>query len=248
MNASFRDNHTNRNKLKNWERVALENFKIKMTDKTKLFPCIPATIGFSLNQLRYGFIGDPRETETVKQLAYLLKDFTEESKEIGDYTSLIIFFQLPEDSRNSYTVENYEQLFWKLLSTLSTIDDAEWPQEIPTDPHDPIWEYCFQEERYFIYCATPAHTKRQSRHFDTMMLAITPRWVLQAFNKSEKQAEKIKTQIRKRLKNYDSIDIHPDLNNYGSLDNYEWRQYFLRDDDKTLNKCPFHLLLNQLKV
>jgi uncharacterized protein len=98
-----------------------------------------------------------------------------------------------------------------------------------------------------MYCATPAHTNRRSRHFDTMMLAITPRWVLQAFNKSEIRAKKIKDSIRKRLKNYDAIDVHRDLNRYGADDNYEWKQYFLRDDDTALTRCPFHRLLKCIR-
>nr|WP_246050065.1 YqcI/YcgG family protein [Aquibacillus sediminis] len=89
----------------------LEKIEIKMTEKDKPFPCIPATIGFSMNQLRYGFVGDPREDATVGQLAAILKDFTEQSKEFGDYTSLIIFYQLPDTMKNTYTVEDYEQLF-----------------------------------------------------------------------------------------------------------------------------------------
>lgn len=77
-----------------------------------------------------------------------------------------------------------------------------------------------------MYCATPAHKNRMSRHFDVMMLAITPRWVLQEFNKTPSYARRIKAQVRERLAKYDSISIHPDLNTYGAEDNFEWRQYF----------------------
>ncbi|WP_425457184.1 YqcI/YcgG family protein [Aquibacillus sediminis] len=247
IDGLFQDNPTNRKHLTNCERAIIEKFELKMTDKDKPFPCIPATIGFSMNQLRYGFVGDPRDDATIEQLATLLRDFTEKSKDFGDYTSLIIFFQLPDAIKNTYTVKDYEQLFWQQLRALTTVDDAKWPEDIPMNPHDPIWEYCFHEERYFMYCATPAHTNRQSRYFETMMLAITPRWVLQTFNKCETRAKKIKARIRKRLKKYDSIRAHPDLNSYGATDNYEWRQYFLRDDDTTLSKCPFHRFMISFK-
>nr|WP_246050070.1 YqcI/YcgG family protein [Aquibacillus sediminis] len=89
---------------------------------------------------------------------------------------------------------------WQQVSALTTVDDAKWPKVLPTNPHDPIREYCFQEKRYFMYCATPMHKNRQSRHFETMMLAITPRWVLQAFNSSQSRAERIKARIRKSTK------------------------------------------------
>lgn len=219
-----------------------------MSDKNQPFPCIPATIGFSKNQLRYGFIGDPRHTETLYELAELMSQFSSESRNFGSFTSLIIFYQTPRDIKDAYTVEDYEQLFWKQLSGLTALDSAEWPADIPKDPHNPIWEFCFNGEKYFMYCATPAHVNRQSRHFDVMMLAITPRWVLQEFNKKESFAKSIKASVRKRLANYDTVPIHPDLNSYGAEDNFEWRQYFLRDDDTSIAKCPYHRMLELLKL
>lgn len=77
------------------------------------------------------------------------------------------------------------------------------------------------------------------------MLAITPRWVLQEFNKHEILAKSIKSQIRNRLENYDSIEIHTDLNSYENSDNYKWRQYFLRDDETSLSHCLFQQILNK---
>lgn len=229
--------------LEDWQLNALNRFQKKMTGKEKPFPCIPATIGFANNQLRYGFADDPGDPASVQQTASILKEFTKHSRDYGSYTSLIIFYKQKDNLR----VEEYEQLFWDQLTGLSEIDEVEWPNGIPKDPHDPLWEFCFHGEKYFMYCATPAHKNRQSRHFDTMMLAITPRWVLQEFMKKETLASRIKNQVRKRLLNYDTISIHPDLNSYGNEDNLEWKQYFLRDDDTAISKCPFHRLLGTFK-
>nr|WP_232311147.1 YqcI/YcgG family protein [Robertmurraya korlensis] len=244
----YKDEAILREHLDNWERTTLEKFEAKMTDKERPFPCIPATIGFSTNQLRYGFVDDPRELSSIYELGRLLEEFTNKSKDFGKYTSLIVFYKVLVEGEETYSVEQYEQLFWQQLGGLSAIDGMEWPEDIPTDPHDPVWEFCFHGEKYFMYCATPSHENRQSRHFDTMMLAITPRWVLQEFGKNESHAKNIKKQIRKRLAKYDSIDNHPDLNSYGSEDNFEWRQYFLRDDDTSLSKCPYHRFLKLFKL
>ncbi|WP_425464040.1 YqcI/YcgG family protein [Oceanobacillus piezotolerans] len=240
MNPLYQDSPANRNGLNEWKRVLIEKFEKKMTNRGNPFPCIPATIGFSTNQLRYGFVGDPRKEATVRELADILRDYTESSHAFGDYTSLIVFYQLPDDIKKTYSVEDYEQLFWQQLSQIAAKDELPWPEDIPVEAHHPIWEYCFHSERYFMYCATPAHKHRQSRHFDTMMLAITPRWVLESFNKVESRTEKIKKRIRQRITNYDSIEVHPELNSYGKEDNYEWKQYFLRDDDSAAVQCPFH--------
>ncbi|MGA6840492.1 YqcI/YcgG family protein [Priestia megaterium] len=50
---------------------------------------------------------------------------------------------------------------------------------------------------------------------------------------------KIKNQVRERIKEYDNIPTHSALNSYGNIDNHEWKQYFLRDDNTELPKCPF---------
>jgi uncharacterized protein len=236
----FKDAPASRNQLQQWKKTALEKFEEKMKDKERKFPCIPATIGYSTNQLRYGFVGDPRRSATIDEVALLLCDYTKSSKEFGDFTSLIIFYETPNDLKETYNVEMFEQLFWEQLNGLSDKDDMNWPNQIPREPHNPIWEFCYNGEQYFMYCATPSHVNRRSRHFAYFMLAITPRWVLREFNKHETFAKDIKSKVRKRLEKYDSIDIHPDLNSYGQEDNYEWRQYFLRDDDSSLSKCPFH--------
>jgi uncharacterized protein len=239
----FKYEPSNKNQLQQWESLALEKFESKMNDKELPFPCIPATQGFALNQLRYGFLGDPRNDSSIMELAQLLSTYTIHSKEYGPYTSLIVFFETPDEIKSSYSVEQFEQTFWKHLSGLAHVDHVNWPSHIPTDPHNPLWEFCYHGEQYFMYCATPSHQNRKSRHFDVYMLAITPRWVLTEFGKSEDYAKKIRTQVRKRLENYDTIGIHPDLNTYGQEDNFEWKQYFLHDDETALSKCPFHRMM-----
>nr|WP_231710749.1 YqcI/YcgG family protein [Gracilibacillus suaedae] len=239
MNKLYNNEIAKRKQLDPWEKSMVFHFEENMTDREYPFPCIPATIGYVLNQIRYGFVGDPTEEETVQALAELLSIYAVQCKKFGEYTSLIIFYRLPEEIKKTYTIEQYEQLFWQQLNKLVGYDKEAWPGEIPTDPHHHMWEFSFHGERFFMYCATPAHQKRNSRGFPTLMLAITPRWVFQQFNES-KHAEKIMKKVRKRLKNYDSISVHPELKPYGAEDNFEWKQYFLRDDNQTLSRCPFH--------
>ncbi|MFC4560056.1 YqcI/YcgG family protein [Virgibacillus kekensis] len=238
MQGLYKDTLDNRHQLDHWEKKILDQFVKKVTDKNKPFPCIPATIGVSLNQMRFGFVGGPKEQSTVEELAGLLRQYTDIARELGKYTSLIIFYK-PLDEKN-YTVEEYEELFWQQLNGLAAVDESDWPADIPYNPSEPLWEFCFTGERYFMYCASPAHVKRRSRHFQTMMLAITPRWAFKEFFESIPHADKIKKKIRKRLGNYDVVPIHPSLKVYGKNDNFEWEQYFLRDDHTSLKECPFH--------
>ncbi|MGA6840493.1 YqcI/YcgG family protein [Priestia megaterium] len=135
------------------------------------------------------------------ELAGLLKESTINCKEYGKYTTLIIFFETPQKLITNNTVEDFELLFWKHLTTLNKLDEKDWPRHIPKNPSEHEWEYCFHGEQYFMYCATPKHEKRKSGYFPYMMIAITPRWVLQEFNENKRYAEKIKNQKSSKGKN-----------------------------------------------
>ncbi|MGD6802724.1 YqcI/YcgG family protein [Rossellomorea aquimaris] len=229
-----------------WQKDAISLFAEKMTSNKK-FPCIPATQAYGLKHLRYGFAGFPGSESTGIELAEILKQYSIKSRNFGKYTTLVVFFDTPAALIETNTVEDFEFLFWKLLNQLNEQDELDWPAHIPTDPENSHWEFCFHGEQYFMYCASPLHKNRDSRCFPYMMMAITPRWVLKEFNSNSGYAEKIQKQIRKRLHQYDAIEAHPELKKYGSEDNYEWKQYFLRDDDSALSKCPFHGMLKASK-
>ncbi|UII54247.1 YqcI/YcgG family protein [Cytobacillus spongiae] len=228
--------------LTDWEKFAFQAFSEKLSNKQQPFPCIPATVGFSQNHLKYGFVSELESETAVDELADLLKEFGLEMRDIGNYASLIVFFQGIEQQ----SVIDYEKRFWSLLTKVSEKDENEWPNHIPENPENNAWEYCFNGEQYFMYCATPSHENRKSRTFPYFMLAITPRWVLEKFNENSSSAKRMKKMIRQRLEAYDSIEAHPELKWYGQEDNFEWKQYFLRDDDSSLSKCPFTRMKNAL--
>ncbi|WP_407271716.1 YqcI/YcgG family protein [Radiobacillus sp. PE A8.2] len=225
-----------------WQHDAYQKFQSKLTDKQMKFPCIPATQGLALDQFRYGFIDDPTKQEAYKNIALLLTNYSHVYKNIGNYTSLVLFFKNAESTRN-YSIANYESLFWEILSQSSDYDPSTWPEKIPTDSNDSLWEFCFEQERFFVFAATPAHEHRQSRNFPYFMFAITPRWVFDSFQQ-QKSAQAIKKRIRERLNDYDAIEPHPELKLYGEKDNHEAKQYFLRDDQSSLSQCPFHRSLS----
>ena len=135
--------------------------------------------------------------------------------------------------------------FWELLSQVSDLDVKPWPEDIPENPENPLWEFCYDDERYFVYCGTPAHTNRQSRSFPYFMLAMTPRWVLDQWNAHPKKAAAIGPKIRERLAEYDAVPAHPELKQYGSQGNLEYKQYFLRDDDTSLLGVLFFVLFKR---
>ncbi|MBT2292825.1 YqcI/YcgG family protein [Paenibacillus albidus] len=223
--------------LEAWKKEAYRLFASKLSDPEARFPCIPATQAFALGHLRYGFVPNPSHESAGRKLTELIAEYGKSSRSFGDYTSLVVFFESEEKVRD---VLEYEEVFWDLLSQVSCLDSTPWPKDIPEDPEQAMWEFCYNDERYFVYCATPAHTSRQSRSFPYFMLAMTPRWVLNQWNAHPQKAAAIAPRIRARLAAYDAAPAHPELKLYGSQGNLEYKQYFLRDDDTSPTGCPFH--------
>ena len=231
-----------------WQQTSYQTLNNMVTNEKNMYPCIPAQQGFSLDQLRFGFVCDPRNENAATEFANCIKEYGELSRTAGKYTSLAILFETPQDLIESYDVEDYRNLFWNLLSQVTTLDEKDWPDDIPDDPSHYGWEFCFDGEPYFVFCATPAHKARKSRHFPSLLLALRPRFVFTKMNNSTPFGRNLKKLIRQRIEEYDDISAHPDLKWYGQEDNHEWKQYFLSDDDSTPSACPFHRMAPNASV
>lgn len=105
-----------------------------------------------------------------------------------------------------------------------------------------MWEFCFNGEPIFVVCMTPAHTLRQSRRSSGFMLTFQPRWVFDDILGIQEKATSSFQLVRERLKQYDFLNLSPSLGKYGDIDNREWKQYFLNEDNDTVSKCPFYKL------
>ncbi|MEC0229378.1 YqcI/YcgG family protein [Paenibacillus alba] len=225
--------------LPEWQQDAFSQFGDMIADEARMYPCIPGRQGFLSDSLRFGFAADPRSDEAIDEGATLLRQYGDCSRETGKYASLVIFFQTPDDMRNDYAVEDYEQLFWSVLSRVSAKDQLPWPGHIASDPSHHSWEFCFSGHPYFAFCGTPAHQVRKSRHTSHFLITFQPRWVFAEINDSTPFGRNMKKQIRQKLVAYDGVPAHPSLKWYGQADNLEWEQYFLRDDETVAAKCPF---------
>ncbi len=230
-----------------WEINAFQQFTEMVTDDEQKYPCIPCQVGFMSGHLRYGFVGDPRMPNTAKDIAKLLEAYGECSRETGKYSSLVIFCKTPVDLLNEYKIQDYEKLFWSLLTQVSDLDKLDWPSQISTDPNDSTWEFSFDGHPYFCFNSTPAHSLRKSRYFPYYLLAFQPRWVFEGINDHTKIGRTMKKAIRERLEKFDSVPAHPSLQWYGSSENLEWKQYFLPDDNQIPTKCPFSNMKHKQK-
>ncbi|CAM3019113.1 YqcI/YcgG family protein [Paenibacillus sediminis] len=234
--------------LPNWQRDAFREFGHMIADPGNTYPCVPGRQGFLTNNLRFAFIPDPTSEQAIIDVANLLQQYGQCSRETGKYASLVIFFNTPQEMLNSFSIEDYEQLFWSVLNQVSAKDHTPWPEHISMDPTHHSWEFCYDGHPYFAFCGTPAHEIRKSRHSPYFLIAFQPRWVFEEINDSTSFGRNIKKIIRKKLMDYDGVPAHPSLKWYGQEDNQEWKQYFLRDDDSVPSKCPFTYMKNKFKA
>ncbi|MCA1065077.1 YqcI/YcgG family protein [Rossellomorea sp. AcN35-11] len=230
-----------------WQKEAYRHFSALMCDEEHPYPCVPGKQGFQTDTLRFGFAENPRSQEASLELSDLLKQYGKISRDTGKYASLVVFFHSDEREEEKPSIEDYRDMFWTLLNRTHELDEGPWPEGIAEDPHHHTWEFCFDGEPYFAFCATPAHTVRKSRHFPYFLLAFQPRWVFDEINASTSFGQKLKKVIRKRLIEYDEREAHPSLKWYGQEDNHEWKQYYISDDDSSPSKCPFMNMQKNLK-
>lgn len=148
INASFKG-------LPEWQQDAYSEFANMIADEGNTYPCVPGRIGFLSGHLRYGFTSDPRTQASSEDMAEILRQYGPVSRDTGQYASLVVICETPDDLRNNTTVEQYQSLFWEMLNRVSSLDTASWPEHISIDPHDATWEFCFGGEPYFCFCATP---------------------------------------------------------------------------------------------
>ena len=144
-------------------RKAITKLTEKMTDRYAKFPCIPAVQGHALNHFRYGFIHQGESQVAAEQLVARVR-----ARIQGLWA---LYFTCRHDRYGAWRdslegTQYYERLFW-LLSRTTEYDTEPWPADLPEEPTDHLWEFCFAGEPYFVYCATPAHELRQSRSFPT---------------------------------------------------------------------------------
>ncbi len=221
-----------------WQRTFFENFHGDLTSNERTFPCTFGTLGAQRGGLRFVFLDDFRSPEDIAALGEALLAYIGQYKSIDRMTSLVCFF---DPAARLERESDYFRAFWNVLQQLHERDPEAWPAGVPTDPRDPDWEFSFGGDSFFVVCNTPLHQHRRSRRAAGMYITFQPRWVFTGITGDTKAGQAARRVIRGHLRNYDRVDLYPNLGSYGDGDNREWLQYFIPDrNDTPLTECPFH--------
>ncbi|MEU6172577.1 YqcI/YcgG family protein [Streptantibioticus parmotrematis] len=202
------------------------------------FPCTFAVAAAKKHALRFGFVESPHDDGAWGPLVDILDGYLDCYQELGRDTSLVVFFR-PEEQL--LTLEQYFARFWSVLRFLHEKDPQPWPDHVPTDPNELMWEFSFGGTEIFVVCNTPAHTTRHSRNSPGFMITFQPRWVFEGLEPESPRGAKARKVIRNRIRRFDGMEPAAELGNYGEQGNLEWRQYFLPDSNAgSVPACPFH--------
>lgn len=221
-----------------WRAEVLGAFVADLRSRRSPFPCTFAAAALERGGLRFAWVEDARDEESLLGLREALSAYMGTYRTLGKLTSFVAFFRPPPLDR---PIAAYERDFWRVLRFLHQHDPSDWPEDVPTEPEDPRWEFSFCGEPVFIVCNTPAHRRRRSRRSRGMLITFQPRWVFEGLEGHTPRGRTAREVIRRRLESYDDVPAHASLGNYGEPENREWRQYFLPDvDESPPGRCPFH--------
>ena len=226
--------------MSTWQRLAYEDLKMTVLARganLKTFPCVYATMGYNSNEHRYLFLesDDPSEPRNIRLIGPALASYLAMAPSIGANTSLVIM-GAPSESNKSVT--QYNGSFWNMLRGLRILDPKSWPEDVPLKTEAEKWTFCFSGQPVFPVMFTPAHTRRWSRHMSVPVIALQPKWVLDRLLSTPEKREAATGKVRKLLKDYDQIEISPDLTSYGAPGTSESRQLCLLDENETAT-CPY---------
>ncbi|MCL6444170.1 MAG: YqcI/YcgG family protein [Alicyclobacillus sp.] len=209
-------------------------FRSKVLDDE--FPCYFGTAAERTGHLRYTYVD-----EDWSYLPLTLSTFLELSRSHPETRHALVLFVKPETPKQS--LDYYNKQFWSILQWLHDNDPVPWPKEIPIDPEDPHWEFCFDGEPMFVFSSAPAYKQRKSRNLgECLVLLFQPRRVFHGIEGGTVAGTIARQKIRDRMLKYDGMPHHPDMGSYGDPSSFEWKQYFLPDDNTPVKrKCPLHL-------
>ena len=194
-------------------------------------------MGYRADEHRYVFLksDNPAEPQNIRLVAPALLSYLSISPSLGPNTSLVIVCAPSETEK---TVEEYNDSFWHMLRMLRITDPKPWPKDVPESVDSEKWTFCYDDQPIFPVMLTPAHTRRWSRHMSVPIIALQPKWVLDRLLGTPEKREAAIGKVRKLLKDYDQIDISPDLTSYGQPGTSEARQLCLLDKNETAS-CPY---------
>ncbi|MGM0590259.1 MAG: YqcI/YcgG family protein [Halobacteriota archaeon] len=212
------------------------------------FPCFFGVESVRSGDPLYTAVPSTTDKDALLNLGRTLLAYLDTYPDHSDSASLVAFFRPPG---RSLSEAEYHQRLWHILQFLHVHDPSPWPAEIPTDPDDPYWEFCFGGEPMFPTCRAPFYDKRKSRYCPVgLEITFQPRALFENLNATAdtEAGRRAREIIHDRLTAYDGVCPHADLGDWGNEGDREWVQYMLSEDPNAApDVCPINVTRNHPK-
>lgn len=206
------------------------------------FPCFFGAESVANGDPLYTAVPSMTDKDALLDLGRTLRSYLDVHQEYSDRASLVAFFKPPE---RELSEAEYHRALWHILQFLHVHDPEPWPEDIPTDPDDPCWEFSFSGEPIFPTCRAPFYDTRKSRHCPIgLEITFQPRALFAELGVTADTpaGEHARELIQDRLEDYDGVCPHADLGDWGVEGDREWPQYMLSEDDgQAPDECPISI-------
>lgn len=221
-----------------WHVAQLRLFEAAVADRH--YPCNFATDALVNRDLWTGYAAsiDPRLQST--ELAAAARDFIDGSAERMQKRPCLTFF-LPPEGGVFNDLEASRERFWQLLQSIHELDTRPWPADVPADPENPDFMFCFHGDKMFVFASTPAYRFRRSRNLcDGFAMVFVLERSFKGINRGTPEGDRAHRLIRARCGRWDDVPAHPEFaSDKGGLG---WKSYFVPDDDSpVLGRCPLRI-------
>jgi FPC/CPF motif-containing protein YcgG len=203
------------------------------------FPCYFGVESVENGDPLYTAVPSMTDKDALLDLGRTLRQYLDTYRDHSDRASLVTFFKPPE---RELSEADYHERLWHILQFLHVHDPAPWPDDIPTDPDDPCWEFCFAGEPMFPTCRAPFYRTRKSRYCPVgLEITFQPRALFEDLGVTgdTEAGQQARDVIQGRLADYDGVCPHADLGDWGVEGDREWPQYMLSaDSEQAPEACP----------
>src|ERR1700726_2588782 len=183
-----------------WVDSTLEGFRRLLSERNPTFPCYFATIAERAEALRYTYIA-AAERHAPEPLVPALIQYLDTYLKIGERSALVVLVETVETD----TLAIHERQFWRILQFLHDNDPAAWPTEVPSNPNDPNWEFCFNKHALFVTGHSSLFMRRRSRSAPAgLLLVLQTRSNLAGIVGHGRAAQRVRQRIRGLVDDFDS--------------------------------------------
>jgi hypothetical protein len=235
--------------LPDWAQAHYESFREGLLGERNdsPFPCYFGIESERNGDALYTFVESSTHPDALLAFRDTLLEYVETFPDYSDRCSLVTFWN-PDPAVE--TEADYHERLWHVLQFLHVHDPDPWPAEIPTDPDDSRWEFCFAGEPMFPTCRAPFYDDRLSRYCPVgLEITFQPRAIFEGITADTDAGQQAREVIQERIGEYDGVCPHADIGDWGVEGDREWIQYMLSaDESQAPDECPMRVTREHPKV